>query len=174
MAEAVYIINSRPLTRNSDSHLDDQPLTPNHLLHLRPSTGLSPGIFSKDDLLCRRAWKQAQYLADVFWRRWTREYLPTLLERKKWNAKKRNLRVGDVVLIADENYPRGAWPLARVVKVIAGRDGLVRSAKVKTTSTVATRSRRQKEEMNASTVILTRAIAKLCLLEMDEEDSEDK
>ena len=175
MAEAVYIINSRPLTRNSDSHLDDQPLTPNHLLHLRPSTGLSPGIFSKDDLLCRRAWKQAQYLADVFWRRWTREYLPTLLERKKWDAKKRNLRVGDVVLIADENYPRGAWPLARVVEVIAGRDGLVRSAKVKTTSTVVTRSRRRrKEEMNASTVILTRPIAKLCLLEMDEEDSEDR
>ena len=33
-------------------------------------------------------------------------YLPTLLEQKKWNAKKRNLRVGDVILIADENYPR--------------------------------------------------------------------
>ena len=25
IAEAVYIINSRPLTRNSDSHLDDEP-----------------------------------------------------------------------------------------------------------------------------------------------------
>ena len=69
MAEAVYIINSRPLTRNSHSHLDDQPLTPNHLLHLRPSAGLSPGIFNKYDLLCRRAWRQAQYLSDVFWRR---------------------------------------------------------------------------------------------------------
>ena len=33
MAEAVNIVNSRPLTRNSDSDLDDQPLTPNHLLH---------------------------------------------------------------------------------------------------------------------------------------------
>ena len=175
MAEVVYIINSRPLTRNSDSHLDDQPLTPNHLLHLRPFTRLSPGIFSKDDLLCRSAWRQAQYLADIFWRRWTREYLPTLLERKKWNVRKRNLRVGDVVLIADENHPRGAWPLARVVEVVIGRDGLVRSAKVKTTSTVATRSRRKrKEEVNTSTVILTRPIAKLCLLEMDEEDGKDK
>ena len=35
MAEAVNIVNSRPLTRNSDSDLDDQPLTLNHLLHLR-------------------------------------------------------------------------------------------------------------------------------------------
>ena len=33
MAEAVNIVNSRPLTRKSDSHLDYQPLTPNHLLH---------------------------------------------------------------------------------------------------------------------------------------------
>ena len=29
MAEVVNIINSRPLSRNSDSHLDEQPLTPN-------------------------------------------------------------------------------------------------------------------------------------------------
>ena len=36
MEEVVNILNSRPLTRNSDSALDEQPLTPNHLLHLRP------------------------------------------------------------------------------------------------------------------------------------------
>ena len=98
----------------------------------------------------------------VFWRRWTKVYLPTLLEQKKWNAKKRNLRVGDVILIADENYPRGAWPLVRVVKVVTGSDGLARSATVRTTSTVATRSRRKrKEETSVSTVILPRPIVKL-------------
>ena len=58
---------------------------------------------------------------------------------------------------------------------MTGRDGLVRSSRVQTTSTMATRSRRkQKEETIVSTVILTRPIAKLCLLEMDEEDTEDK
>ena len=59
MSEAVNILNSRPLTRNSDSALDEQPLTPNHLLHLRPCPDLPPGIFDKDDLSCRRAWRQA-------------------------------------------------------------------------------------------------------------------
>ena len=89
-------------------------------------------------------------------------YLPTLLEQKKWNAKKRNLRAGDVILIADENYQRGAWPLVRVVEVVTGRDGLVRFARVRTTSTVATRSRRKrKEETSVSTLILTRPIVKL-------------
>ena len=98
-------------------------------------------------------------------------YLPTLLEQKKWNAKKRNLRVGDVILIADENYPRGAWPLVRVVKVVIGSDGLARSATVRTTSTVPTRSRRKrKEETSVSTVILTRTIVKLSVY--TEENSE--
>ena len=45
MAEAVNNLNSRPLIHNSDSPLDEQPLTPNHLFHLRPIPGLSPGIF---------------------------------------------------------------------------------------------------------------------------------
>ena len=81
MSEAVNILNSRPLTRNSDSALDEQPLTPNHLLHLRPCPDLPQGIFDQDDLSCRRAWRQAQYLANLFWLRWTREYLPNLLRR---------------------------------------------------------------------------------------------
>ena len=50
MAEAMNILNSRPLTRNSNSAYDLEPLTPNHLLHLRPSASLPPGIFEKDDL----------------------------------------------------------------------------------------------------------------------------
>ena len=125
LAEVTKILNSRPLSRNSDSPLDEQPLTPNHLLHLRPCPSVPPGVFDKDDLTCRRAWKQAQYLA--FWRRWTREYLPTLLERKKWTEPKRNLQIGDLVLVADETFSRGKWPLGRVVEVIVSRDGWVRS-----------------------------------------------
>ena len=92
------------MTRNSDSPLDEQPLTPNHLLHLRPSPSLPPGVFYKHDLYIKRAWRQAQYMADLFWRRWTKENLPTLLERQKWNSVKRNLRVGDIVLVADDDF----------------------------------------------------------------------
>lgn len=55
-AEAVNIINSRPLSRISDSDLDEQPvtITPNHLLHLHPTPSLPPGLFDKEDLHCRR------------------------------------------------------------------------------------------------------------------------
>ena len=35
----------------------------------------------------------------------------------------------------DENSPRGSWPLGLVIDTSIGRDGLVRSVKVKTKST---------------------------------------
>ena len=38
-----------------------------------PCPDLPPGIFDKDDFSCRSAWRQVQYLANLFWLRWTRE-----------------------------------------------------------------------------------------------------
>ena len=55
MAEAVNILISRPLTHSGDIPLDEQPLTPNHSLHLCPCPGLPPGILNKDDLSWRHA-----------------------------------------------------------------------------------------------------------------------
>ena len=159
VAEAVNVVNSRPLTRNSDSVMDDEPLTPNNLLYLRPTRSLLPGVFCKSYLYSRRAWRQAQYLSSVFWRRWTREYLPTLMEQRKWNNPKANVKAGDLILLADENYRRGEWPLALVVEIIPGRDGLVRTARVKTTSTIATRPKRRRHgKQKTGTVVLTRPI----------------
>ena len=80
------------------------------------------------------------------------------------------MEVGDLVLLADESIPRGKWPLGRIVEVIPSRDGLVRTVRVKTSCTVATRAKRQRkgEHVNrASTTVLTRPLTKLCLLEMD-------
>ena len=41
------------------------------------------------------------------------------MERSKWRTPRENVKVGDVVLMADENYPRGKWPIARVVEAVA-------------------------------------------------------
>ena len=38
----------------------------------------------------------------------------------------RNVKEGDIVLIADSNLVRGQWKLARVTKTFPGRDGKVR------------------------------------------------
>ena len=39
----------------------------------------------------------------------------------------------------DEQSPRSMWPLARIVEVIKGHDGLVRSVKLKSKQRVLTR-----------------------------------
>ena len=139
MAEVAGILNSRPLTPVSSDPKDLEPLTPNHLLLLRSNPSLPVGSFGKEDSYSKRRWRQVQYISDIFWKRWLKEYLPTLQERAKWMKPRRSLEIGDLVLIADENVHRGKWPLGKVVDVFRGKDGYVRSAKVQTSLTVLTR-----------------------------------
>ena len=82
MCEVESIVNGRPITKSSDDPSDSEALTPSHLLLLRSGPRLPPGVFRKEDGYSRRRWRQVQYLADVFWRRWIREYLPQLQERQ--------------------------------------------------------------------------------------------
>ena len=77
--------------------------------------------------------------ADNFWSRWSQEYLVQLQARQKCIHPKRNLKVNDMVLLAGENLPRSQWPLARVVKVFPGDDGLVRSVEVRHKNTTKIR-----------------------------------
>ena len=55
-------------------------------------------------------------------------------KRVKWQNARRNLAIGDLVLVLDESAPRGLWPLALVKNVFTSTDGLVRSVRVKTST----------------------------------------
>jgi len=134
LCEVEAIVNSRPLTKMSDDPKDDLPLTPSSFLSVEDGPTLSPGQFSAGDMY-RRRWRYTQYLADVFWRRYINEYLPELQRRQKWHNEKPNLKVGDLILIMHENVPRRLWPLGLVLECKEGRDGLVRSVRVKTKAT---------------------------------------
>ena len=138
LCEAESVINGRPITKVSSDVNDLQPLTPNHLLLLREGPSPPPGIFLHDDKY-RRRWRYVQHLADQFWKRWIREYIPELQKRHKWTDRHRNINLNDLVLICDENTPRSLWPLGIVVDVTQGRDGLVRSVKIRTKSTILVR-----------------------------------
>ena len=52
--------------------------------------------------------------------------LPTLQKRSKWFDVQRNLKVGDLVLLIDNNALRNQWSRGRVTKVLPNKDGLVR------------------------------------------------
>lgn len=95
MCEVEAIVNSRLRTKSSYDPSDCEALTPNHLLLLRSGPFIPPGSFSKEDSHSRKRWRQVQYPAEVFWRRWIREYLPKLQARQKWVYPSRSFAVGD-------------------------------------------------------------------------------
>ncbi|KAK3734280.1 hypothetical protein QZH41_015132, partial [Actinostola sp. cb2023] len=68
--EAERIANSRPLTRNPLSPNDDDPLTPNHFLNIRPTANMPTEVYDETDKYSKRKWRQAQLLSDHYWKRW--------------------------------------------------------------------------------------------------------
>ena len=139
LTEVEAILNGRPLTHVSTDPTDLEALTPNHFLIGRACPQLPPGVFTDGDLSSRRRWRHSQRLVDHFWRRWKKEYLPTLSSRQRWADDEKNLNAGDLILVAEENVPRGHWPLGRVLRTFPGDDGRVRVAEVKTATGVYTR-----------------------------------
>lgn len=132
LTEIEHSINSRPLTHVSVDPRDHEALTPNHFLFGNSSGNVRLDRCEGMVFGARKQFRLAQQYADAFWKRWLREYLPTLLARKKWNAPTTPLSVGDVVLIADYQAPRNSWKKGTVKKVYPGADGIIRAAKVRT------------------------------------------
>ena len=135
MCEVEAILNSRPLTKVSDDPNDLQVLSPNHLILLRAVPECPPGISAKNDQFSQKRWRQVQYLSDVFWKQWIKEYLPLLQKRMKWSEFRRNVEAGDLVLVVDDSTPRCPWPLGKVLEIYPNKDdGLMPVVQVKTKS----------------------------------------
>ena len=159
--EVESILNSRPLTANSQDPNDLEALTPNHLLLARSGPTFPPGLFSREDIYARRKWKQVQYLANLFWTRWKREYITILQKRQKWTKESRSLAVGDLVLLVDENLHRNLWSLGRIEKVHEDRLNRVRVVDVRVS--------KLRGELKTKSTVVQRPIAKLVLLKTHEE-----
>ena len=133
MCEAEAIVNSRPLTPVDASGAGAiTSLSPALLLTMKPKTAPPlPGSFSRTDLYSKARWRRVQHLADEFWKRWRREFLPTLQPRQKWQRQRRQVQVDDVVLMVDENEPRASWKMGRVTSTTKSKDDLVRKVTIK-------------------------------------------
>ena len=112
-------------------------LSSSKLLLLRPNLCFPHGESDAVHIYGSRRLKQAQYLAGNFWKRWTREYLPTLQVTQKWLRPRQNLSVGDLVLVIGENSPRSHWPKGVVQVVFPDCSGNGRQVTVRTTTTTA-------------------------------------
>ena len=127
-------LNSRPLTHLSADPNDLEPLTPGHFLIgspliARPEPELSGISVNRLD-----RWQLVQAMVQGFWRRWHKDYLTSLQSRSKWVARGQTLKVGDLVLVSEDNVAPLQWPMARIMELYPGPDGIARVAKVKTAS----------------------------------------
>ncbi|GFX83874.1 integrase catalytic domain-containing protein [Trichonephila clavipes] len=59
-----------------------------------------------------------------------KEYLGQSVQRQAQDPQCSNIYVGDIVLIGDDVKKCLQWPLARVIELIPGKDGLVRTVRV--------------------------------------------
>lgn len=131
LCDCERIINARPLTYVSEDIRDISPLTPEMFLRELPKSGVPDIDIVDKEKLTKRA-KYLQGIREQLRRRFRSEYLGQLRQQTIKNCQVKSLQAGEVVLLEDINKRRTFWNLARVEKLIPGRDGQVRLALVKT------------------------------------------
>ena len=90
-----------------------------------------------------------------WWKIWLNNFAPNLQCRSKWYKDRRNVEVGDIVLLIDTSVRRSEWSMGLVENVFKGDHDRVLSVRVKTTSGS-----------------YDRPITKLCLLLSKEEQND--
>ena len=79
-----------------------------------------------------KRWRHMNKIIKRFWRKWQKEYLINLRESQKMNTSKKSLKinVGDVVSIFEEGLKRRHWKVGKVLRIIRGKDDVIRGAVV--------------------------------------------
>ncbi|XP_063615645.1 uncharacterized protein LOC134788746 [Penaeus indicus] len=157
--EIANLMNERPIGLKPGMDLElGTYLCPNDLLLGRASNHAPCGPW-KDSFNTKRRLDYIQNVVNTFWRKWQRDYFPTLIVRQKWHTDKRNLQSGDIVLIQDSNTVKGKWKMGQVVKVEKGRDTKVRDVSIRYKV-----QKPGKEYKGQSDTIIRRSVHKLVVL----------
>ena len=131
-------LNSRPLSPLSSDPQDLTALTSGHFL-VGTSLTAPPEPFGDESVTGLPRWKLTVQMRNHFWRRWRREALHHALQQSKWFVTNHAPQVGDSVLLTDDQQPPLKWPLARILALHPGPDGLARVTSLKTASTTLRR-----------------------------------
>ena len=141
LIEVEGVVNSRPLTYLQDDNVSD-PLTPSHLLSGRNLAAKPEDILPVERNM-EQLTKRMEYFKntmEMYWNRFRHEYLSQLREHHMYASKRKTkcenlLKVGDVVIIKEDNIvPRSSWRMGLVESLVAGKDGYVRGANLRSIS----------------------------------------
>ncbi|XP_036142860.1 uncharacterized protein LOC118645588 [Monomorium pharaonis] len=134
LAQVEACLNSRPLQAQSDDPTDFGALTPGHALTGAPLIAVQEPLSDAAASPGTR-WQHLQKMRDHFWQRWSHEYLQGLTARSKWLKSTQAPQMGALCLIKSETSLPTKWPLARIVEMHPGTDGIVRVVTVRTATT---------------------------------------
>ena len=132
------VINSRPLTYVEDDQDGvSYTLSPSHLANGRRVTNTPNDshfeVMSTNSSLTRKA-RHHRHLLQQFTGQWRKVHLLNLRERHSQissNRKGADIAVGDVVILKNDSTNRMLWELAKVERLLTGKDGIVRAALIK-------------------------------------------
>ncbi|CAK9826422.1 hypothetical protein ANTRET_LOCUS4277 [Anthophora retusa] len=126
-------LNSRPLHPLSSDPNDLTPLTPGHFLIGNAILALPQINLLNIQQNRLNRYQLIQQMMQHFWKRWQREYLHELQQRHKWKLQSSDtIKVGDLVIVKEDNLPPLKWRLGRVTELHPGTDDITRVVTLKT------------------------------------------
>ncbi|KZS03160.1 Uncharacterized protein APZ42_034187 [Daphnia magna] len=163
LIETESMVNARPLTYVAEGSDDPLPITPNQFLNNRRSNCTPPepavNLMAPDATnlkLLEMDRQRREYVSDIC-ERFVTDYLLQIDKCHCKGAPGSKIRVGEVVIIHDDNTKRLIWTVRVVEELITNKDGLIRSVMIKTS--------------NGN--IINRAIQSVHPLELREDQPED-
>ena len=137
-SEVEAVLNSRPLTYIYEEEVEEA-ITSSHLycgrrlLDDQNNESSDEGIteINTAENLAKR-WRHMNKVIERFWRKCQKEYWISLRESHKMKASKKSLKinVGDAVSIFKEGLKRRHWEVGKVLRIIRGKDHVIRRAVV--------------------------------------------
>lgn len=126
------VLNSRPLMPLSSDPNDLEPLTPGHFLIGKPLRALPERDLAEMAMTKLQRWDRVTKVQQDFWNRWKRDCLHLMQARQKNYRKVIKIRPGQLVLVKNESLPSLKWPLARIQRLMPGKDQITRTVELKT------------------------------------------
>ena len=117
-------LNNRPLTY-VEGEAESEVLTPNVIMWGGNAYSLEEREQDMDELTSMN--KRLINAKQHAWQRWKKEYIHALMETHRMNKKGGRVpEVGDILLIVGDKKNRGEWKKGRVLRLVKGKDGVVR------------------------------------------------
>ncbi|KAL3068195.1 hypothetical protein niasHS_016441 [Heterodera schachtii] len=185
LCEIESIINNRPLTFESDQEpirvlkpinfLIPYSKADNNFPIIDDDTNdptYEPNPTNRDKMVATL--RNVNARLNKFWEIWKSDYLLSLREHDRSNATTglQTPNNGDIVIVEDDQMPRSLWSLARVEKVLIGKDGRARSALIKINGKLRDRAINQLYNLELSPEVPEQPIQQVhCLIASIMEDS---